>query len=142
MMGDFRFGIEDVFSISGRGTVVTGRLDYGTIRIGDEIEIHDPESRFVTRSIVVGIEQFRKTCDVAEAGGNYGILLRGISKHEVSRGSFLTGIGGHSGALEWDFSHNGAQNDDIVMNMQNHATSSKLNGGIDETKKKWWQKLF
>lgn len=141
-MENFRFSIEDVFSISGRGTVVTGRLDYGTIRIGDEVEIHNPGAMLVTRSVVVGIEQFRKTCDVAEAGETYGILLRGISRHEVSRGSFLTVIGGQSDALEWDFSHNGPQNNDVILNTQSNITMATLNGGIDEEKKKWWQKLF
>ena len=140
-MENFKFSIEDVFSISGRGTVVTGRMDYGTLRLNDEVEIHDQESRLVTRTVVTGIEQFRKTCNIAESGGNYGILLRGVSKHEVSRGSFLTTIGGQSDALEWDFSHNGAQNEEVVLN-QSNISSSKLNGGMDETKKKWWQKLF
>ena len=140
-MENFKFSIEDVFSISGRGTVVTGRMDYGTLRLNDEVEIHDPESRLVTRTVVTGIEQFRKTCNIAESGGNYGILLRGVSKHEVSRGSFLTTIGGQSDALEWDFSHNGAQNEEVVLN-QSNISSSKLNGGMDDTKRKWWQKLF
>ena len=140
-MSNFKFNIEDVFTISGRGTVVTGRLEYGVIHLNEEIEIHNPDMKFVTKTVVGGIEQFRKTCNTAEAGGNYGILLRGVSRHEVSRGSFLTAIGGQSEALEWDFSGDESKNNTIMNGHQNIAAST-LNGGVDETNNKWWKKLF
>ncbi len=83
----FLMSIEDVFSITGRGTVVTGRVDRGTVKVGDEIEIVGfGETR---KSVVTGVEMFRKLLDQAQAGDNVGCLLRGIGKTEVERGQVL-----------------------------------------------------
>jgi elongation factor Tu len=84
---DFLMPVEDVFSISGRGTVVTGRIEKGTIKIGETIEIvgfGDTKTTTVT-----GVEMFRKEMDQGQAGDNCGILLRGIKKEEVERGQVL-----------------------------------------------------
>ncbi len=83
--GEFEFVIEDVFSITGRGTVVTGRVTRGIIRVNDEVTI-TPSG---IRTVVTGIEQFRKTLDYAQQGDNAGLLLRGISKEQVHRGDTL-----------------------------------------------------
>jgi len=84
---DFLMPIEDVFSISGRGTVVTGRIERGIVKLGDEVEIVGlGETRKTT---VTGIEMFRKEMDQGEAGDNVGVLLRGIKKEEVERGQVL-----------------------------------------------------
>jgi elongation factor Tu len=83
----FLMPIEDVFTITGRGTVVTGRVEQGTLKLGDEIEIvgiHD-----TGKTVVTGIEMFRKMLDEARAGDNAGILLRGTKKDEVQRGQVL-----------------------------------------------------
>ncbi|MCS7001362.1 MAG: elongation factor Tu [Dehalococcoidia bacterium] len=83
----FLMPIEDVFGIKGRGTVVTGRIDRGVVRVGDEVEIIGfRESR---RSIVTGVEMFKKTLDEGQAGDNVGCLLRGIERDEVERGQVL-----------------------------------------------------
>jgi len=84
----FLMPIEDVFSITGRGTVVTGRVERGSIKPGAEVEIVglSPESR---KTVVTGVEMFRKTMDEAVAGDNIGCLLRGIDKDEVERGQVL-----------------------------------------------------
>jgi elongation factor Tu len=79
--------IEDVFSISGRGTVVTGRLERGTLKLGDEIEIVG--IRDTQKTTVTGIEMFHKEMDMSEAGDNCGVLLRGTKKEEVERGQVL-----------------------------------------------------
>ena len=84
---DFLMPIEDVFSISGRGTVVTGRVERGTLTLGEEVEIVG--FRPTTKTTVTGIEMFRKELDKAEAGDNCGVLLRGIKKDEVERGQVL-----------------------------------------------------
>jgi len=84
---DFLMPIEDVFSISGRGTVVTGRIERGIVKLGDEVEIVGlGETRKTT---VTGIEMFRKEMEQGEAGDNVGVLLRGIKKEEVERGQVL-----------------------------------------------------
>ncbi len=83
----FLMPIEDVFSISGRGTVVTGRIERGTIKVGEEIEIVG--LRDTQKSIVTGVEMFRKLLDAGEAGDNVGCLLRGIDKDSVERGQVL-----------------------------------------------------
>jgi len=84
---DYLMPIEDVFSISGRGTVVTGRIERGIVKLGDEVEIVGlGETRKTT---VTGIEMFRKEMEQGEAGDNCGILLRGIKKEEVERGQVL-----------------------------------------------------
>ncbi|RXJ96765.1 elongation factor Tu [Arcobacter sp. AHV-9/2010] len=83
----FLMPVEDVFSISGRGTVVTGRIELGTIKVGEEIEIVGfGDTRKTT---VTGVEMFRKEMDQGQAGDNCGILLRGIKKEEVERGQVL-----------------------------------------------------
>jgi len=83
----FLMSIEDVFSITGRGTVVTGRVDRGLVKVGDEVEIVGlGETR---KTVVTGVEMFRKLMDQAQAGDNIGTLLRGIGKDDVERGQVL-----------------------------------------------------
>ncbi|MCG8555836.1 MAG: elongation factor Tu, partial [Proteobacteria bacterium] len=87
----FLMAIEDVFSIKGRGTVVTGRVERGKVHVGDEVEIlgfRDPQ-----KSVVTGVEMFRKLLDEGQAGDNIGCLLRGIEKDEVERGQVLVAPG-------------------------------------------------
>ncbi len=84
---DFLMPIEDVFSISGRGTVVTGRIERGTLHLGDDVDIVGFKPTRTTK--VTGIEMFRKEMDEAQAGDNVGVLLRGIGKDEVERGMVL-----------------------------------------------------
>jgi elongation factor Tu len=83
----FLMAVEDVFSIKGRGTVATGRIDRGIVKTGEEIEILG--LRDSRKSIVTGVEMFRKTLDQGQAGDNVGILLRGIEKDDVERGQVL-----------------------------------------------------
>ncbi len=83
----FLMPIEDVFSISGRGTVVTGRIERGVVKVGEEIEIVG--IRDTQKSIVTGVEMFRKLLDQGQAGDNVGCLLRGIDKEAVERGQVL-----------------------------------------------------
>jgi elongation factor Tu len=83
----FLMPIEDVFSISGRGTVVTGRIERGVINVGDEIEIVG--IRDTKKSVCTGVEMFRKLLDRGEAGDNVGVLLRGIDREGVERGQVL-----------------------------------------------------
>jgi elongation factor Tu len=83
----FLMPIEDVFSISGRGTVVTGRIERGVVKVGDEIEIIGVKE--TTKTICTGVEMFRKLLDSGEAGDNVGILLRGTKREEVERGQVL-----------------------------------------------------
>ncbi|MDA9470386.1 elongation factor Tu [Enterococcus sp. 5H] len=80
--------VEDVFSITGRGTVASGRIDRGKVSVGDEIEIVGikPETQ---KAVVTGIEMFRKTLDYGEAGDNVGILLRGVTRDEIERGQVI-----------------------------------------------------
>jgi elongation factor Tu len=83
----FLMSVEDVFTITGRGTVVTGRVDRGTVKVGDEVEIVGfTETR---KTVVTGVEMFRKLLDQAQAGDNIGCLLRGIGKTDVERGQVL-----------------------------------------------------
>ena len=84
---DFLMPVEDVFSISGRGTVVTGRIERGVIRVGEEVEIVG--IRDTQKTTVTGVEMFRKEMEQGEAGDNCGILIRGIAKNEVERGQVL-----------------------------------------------------
>jgi elongation factor Tu len=79
--------VEDVFSISGRGTVVTGRVERGIVRVGDEIEIVG--IRPTQKTVCTGVEMFRKLLDEGQAGDNVGILLRGTKREEVERGQVL-----------------------------------------------------
>ena len=83
----FLMPIEDIFSISGRGTVVTGRIERGVVKVGDEIEIVG--IRPTAKTIVTGVEMFRKLLDRGEAGDNVGVLLRGTKKDDVERGQVL-----------------------------------------------------
>src|ERR1700756_1192294 len=87
----FLMPIEDVFSISGRGTVVTGRVERGIVKVGDEIEIVG--LRPTTKTVVTGVEMFRKLLDSGEAGDNIGALLRGTKREEVERGQVLAAPG-------------------------------------------------
>ncbi|MCI5879738.1 MAG: elongation factor Tu [Bacillales bacterium] len=83
----FLMPIEDVFTITGRGTVVTGRVERGQLKLNDEVEIVGLKD--TKKSVVTGIEMFRKQLDYAEAGDNAGVLLRGISREDVERGQVL-----------------------------------------------------
>ena len=85
--GPFLMPVEDVFSISGRGTVVTGRIERGVVKVGDEIEIVGIKP--TVKTIVTGVEMFRKLLDQGEAGDNVGVLLRGTKREEVERGQVL-----------------------------------------------------
>jgi elongation factor Tu len=85
--GPFLMPIEDVFSISGRGTVVTGRVERGIVKVGEEIEIIGIKA--TTKTIVTGVEMFRKLLDQGQAGDNLGVLLRGTKREEVERGQVL-----------------------------------------------------
>jgi len=87
----FLMPIEDVFSISGRGTVVTGRVERGVIKVGEEVEIVG--LRPTTKTVVTGVEMFRKLLDQGEAGDNIGALLRGTKREEVERGQVLAAPG-------------------------------------------------
>ena len=85
----FLMPVEDVFTITGRGTVATGRVERGTIKVGDTVEIVGLKDE-KKQSVATGLEMFRKTLDVAEAGDNIGCLLRGIERNEVERGQVLS----------------------------------------------------
>src|SRR5713226_6155191 len=84
---DFLMPIEDIFSISGRGTVVTGRVERGVVKVGDEVEIVG--IRPTSKTVVTGVEMFKKLLDQGQAGDNIGVLLRGTKKDEVERGQVL-----------------------------------------------------
>jgi elongation factor Tu len=85
--GPFLMPVEDVFSISGRGTVVTGRVERGIVKVGDEIEIVGLKATIKT--VCTGVEMFRKLLDQGQAGDNIGVLLRGTKREEVERGQVL-----------------------------------------------------
>ncbi len=87
----FLMAVEDVFSITGRGTVGTGRVERGRIKIGDEIEVVGVKA--TKKSVVTGIEMFRKLLDDGQAGDNLGVLLRGIEKNDLERGQVLAAPG-------------------------------------------------
>lgn len=84
----FLLAVEDVFSISGRGTVATGRIESGIVRTGEEIEIVG--IRETRKTVCTGVEMFRKTLDEGRAGDNVGILLRGVGKEEIERGQVIS----------------------------------------------------
>ena len=87
----FLMSVEDVFTITGRGTVATGRVERGMLKLGEEVEIvglHDTK-----KTVVTGIEMFRKLLDFASAGDNIGALLRGVNREEIERGQVLAKIG-------------------------------------------------
>lgn len=88
----FLLAIEDIFSITGRGTVVTGRVERGKIKIGDSVEIVGMNSD-TRKTVATGLEMFRKTLDESQAGDNIGVLLRGVDKTEVERGQVLAAPG-------------------------------------------------
>ena len=90
----FLMPIEDVFSITGRGTVATGRIETGVVKVGDEVQIIGLGAEG-KKSVITGVEMFRKLLDEGEAGDNVGLLLRGIDKDEVKRGMVIT----HPGAV-------------------------------------------
>ncbi len=87
----FLMPIEDIFSIQGRGTVVTGRVERGKVKVGEEIEIIG--FRPTTKTVVTGVEMFRKLLDAGEAGDNVGLLLRGTAKDDVERGQVIAKTG-------------------------------------------------
>jgi len=89
--GAFLMPIEDVFSISGRGTVVTGRVERGVIKVGEEVEIVGIKE--TQKTVVTGVEMFRKLLDTGEAGDNIGALIRGVARDEVERGQVLAHVG-------------------------------------------------
>ena len=84
----FLMPVEDVFTITGRGTVASGRIDRGTVKVGDEVEIVGLKDE-VLKTTITGVEMFRKTLDLGEAGDNIGALLRGINRDQVERGQVL-----------------------------------------------------
>ena len=84
----FLLPVEDVFSITGRGTVASGRIDRGEVKVGDEVEIIGIKPE-IQKAVVTGLEMFRKTLDYGEAGDNVGVLLRGITRDEIERGQVL-----------------------------------------------------
>jgi elongation factor Tu len=96
----FMMPIEDVFSIKGRGTVVTGRITAGQVKVGEEVEIVG--LRDTVKSTVTGVEMFRKMLDSGQAGDNVGILLRGIGKEDVERGQVLAKPGSAQPHTEFD----------------------------------------
>ena len=83
----FLMPVEDVFSIKGRGTVVTGRVDRGVIKVNEPVEIVGIKD--TTQSVVTGVEMFRKQLDEGQAGDNVGLLLRGVEKDDVERGQVI-----------------------------------------------------
>ncbi|MGM3412060.1 EF-Tu/IF-2/RF-3 family GTPase, partial [Ralstonia holmesii] len=91
--GTFLMPVEDVFSISGRGTVVTGRIERGVVKVGEEIEIvgiaMDGDKPKIDKTTCTGVEMFRKLLDQGQAGDNVGILLRGTKREDVQRGQVL-----------------------------------------------------
>jgi len=89
--GRFAFRVEDVFSISGRGTVVTGRVASGEIRVGDEVAFTSPKGKAMTCA-VIGVEMFRKVLDVAKAGDTVGLLLRGVKREDIATGTDLEAV--------------------------------------------------
>ncbi|APG73131.1 elongation factor Tu [Lactobacillus delbrueckii] len=88
----FLMPVEDVFTITGRGTVASGRIDRGTVKVGDSVEIVGLVEKVLT-SVVTGLEMFHKTLDLGEAGDNVGVLLRGIDRDQIVRGQVLAAPG-------------------------------------------------
>jgi len=96
----FMMAIEDVFSIKGRGTVATGRIEQGIVKVNDEVEIVG--IRPTKKSVVTGIEMFKKSLDQGQAGDNAGILLRGIERDDIERGQVLCKPGSITPHTEFD----------------------------------------
>ena len=86
--GNFLMSVEDVFSISGRGTVATGRIEQGVVKVGEEVEIVG--LRDTQKSVCTGVEMFRKLLDRGEAGDNVGLLLRGTKREDIERGQVIS----------------------------------------------------
>jgi elongation factor Tu len=86
--GDFLMSVEDVFSITGRGTVATGRVERGVVKVSDEVEIVGLANE-AKKTVVTGVEMFRKLLDQAQAGDNVGLLLRGVQREDIERGQVL-----------------------------------------------------
>lgn len=97
---DFMMAIEDVFSIKGRGTVATGRIEQGKVHVNDEVEIVG--IRDTAKSVVTGVEMFKKNLDEGQAGDNVGILLRGIEREDIERGQVLAKPGSITPHTEFD----------------------------------------
>jgi elongation factor Tu len=97
----FKMSVEDVFSISGRGTVATGRIDRGVVKVGDEIEILGIREG-KTKAVVTGVEMFNKSMDMAQAGDNVGLLLRGVNKDDIERGQTIAKTGALSTHIEFE----------------------------------------
>jgi len=89
--GAFLMPVEDVFSISGRGTVATGRIERGIVKVGEEVEIVGIKD--TAKTVVTGVEMFRKLLDQGEAGDNVGLLLRGVAREDIERGQVLAHVG-------------------------------------------------
>ena len=96
----FLMPIEDVFSISGRGTVVTGRVETGQVKVGEEVEIVGLKD--TRKTVVTGVEMFRKLLDQGEAGDNIGALVRGVAREDVERGQVLAKPGSVTPHTEFD----------------------------------------
>lgn len=88
----FSMAVEDVFSISGRGTVATGRIERGKVKVGEEVEIVGIK-KDIKKTVVTGVEMFRKELDQGQAGDNVGLLLRGVNKEDIERGQVLAAPG-------------------------------------------------
>ena len=88
-VGSFGMTVEDVFSITGRGTVVTGRVQAGTVTVGEQVLL-SRAGQPILQVEVTGVEMFRKTVQTAKAGDNVGLLLRGLAKDQVARGDVLS----------------------------------------------------
>jgi len=97
---DFMMAVEDVFSIKGRGTVATGRIEQGKVNVNDEIEIVGLKD--TTKSVVTGVEMFKKNLNEGQAGDNVGILLRGIEREDIERGQVLAKPGSITPHTEFD----------------------------------------
>jgi len=96
----FRMAVEDVFSIKGRGTVATGRIDQGIVKVNDEVEIVG--IRPTKKTVVTGVEMFKKSLDQGQAGDNVGVLLRGIEREDIERGQVLCKPGSITPHTEFD----------------------------------------
>ena len=87
--GDFLLTVEDTFTITGRGTIVTGEIERGSIKVGNSVKIKNSDTGEIKISVILGIEKFRKILDTASAGENVGILLKGINRNEISKGDII-----------------------------------------------------
>lgn len=90
VQGTFRMPVEDIFSIQNRGTVVTGRIESGTVRVGMQVDVVRAGG-VATTTTVTGVEMFRKALDTATAGDNVGLLLKGLSREQLQQGDVIQG---------------------------------------------------